>query len=361
MRLMLLTGAILFWSATQAEEDPVVHLYTWADYVAASVIRGFEEEYGIKVVYDTYDNDIILNTKLLAGSTGYDLVGMAGEGVQRVLPVGVFRKLDKSKLPNLKNLDQDKLRRASLSDPGNEHGVIYTWGGTGIVYNVEKVLARMLDAPITSSAMVLDPDVISRFADCGVSFLDDPGTMLRMALMYLGYDINTTSDSAWAEAEQVLHSVRPYVRYFSGTLPGLDLPAEETCVAVYWTGDVGTARRVIEDAKVDVQLGFVIPREGTNDFSDLFLIPEDAPHPDNAHLFLNYLMRAEVAAETSNSYWYNTANLAAMSLIEPRLKSDESTFPSPEVQTRMYTRKAYSLIQERKLNRLWARLKAGIQ
>jgi putrescine transport system substrate-binding protein len=361
VRFLLHITLLLLSISSFAEEEPVVNIYTWADYIPPDTIRGFEEEFGIRIVYDTYANDIIVISKMLAGSTGYDLVGLAGVDLQRLLPVGVFQKQDKSRLPNLKNMDPEIIQRAAFSDPGNEHAFIYAWGSTGIAYNVDMVHERMPNAPLHSAAMVFDPAVISRFADCGVSFLDDPGTVMRLTLLYLGYDINTTDEVAWAEAEQVLKSVHPYVRYYDSSRLLIDLPAEEICVGITWTGDFRFAENGAFEAGADVRLAFQLPIEGANDWTDMFLMPNDAPHPRNAHIFLNYLMRAEVGANTGNYNFYNPGNLAAHAFVRPDVLSDPFLFPPPEMLKRIHTRTAWKLKDQRRLNRIWANLKAGFE
>jgi putrescine transport system substrate-binding protein len=351
---------VFFSSVASSQEEKVLNIYTWADYLPPNLIRNFETEFGIRVNYATYDNDLILGAKLLAGNTGFDLVGIADPSLQRYLPTGAFRTLDKSKVPNLRNLDTGLMRRLAHSDPGNAHAVIYTWGSTGIAYNEEMVKARMPDAPLDSAAMIFDPAIISRFADCGVTFLDDAGTMIRLALLYLGHDINTTHPEAFAEAERLLKSVRPYIRYFSSVLLSVDLPAGEVCVAVSWTGEYGYVINQAKNAKVDMTFGFVIPKEGSNMWIDTFSMPADLPHPENAHLFLNYLLRPEVTAEVPNVYFNAVANNASLPFIRPEIRSNPVTYPPPEVMARIHNRVDYSLEDTRVINRIWARVKADI-
>lgn len=343
-----------------ADEEKLVNLYTWAEYVPMQIIRDFEAEFGIKVNYDTYENDIMLNTKLLAGGTGYDIVGLADPALQRFLPLGFLRPLNKAKLPNLVNMDPEILKLAAFSDPGNNHAVIFTLGSTGIAHNLDLVLERMPDAPLDSSAMIFDRNIISHFANCGVSFLDDAGTVIRLTLIYLGYDINEHGDEALAEVESLLKSVRPYVQYFSSNLPQVALASSDVCVAITWSGDYEYARRDVAEAGIGTRLGYTVPIEGSNLFIDYFVMPVDLPHPENAHLFLNYLMRPEVAAQVTDFNRYETGNLASMQFIEPAVRSSPATFPPPEVRARMNVRVVYDLKTERKINRIWARVKAGM-
>ncbi len=359
MRILALFLVFPFFSLS-ADEEKVLNLYNWADYVPVSAIRGFEAEYGIKVNYDTYSSDYILVAKLLAGNTGYDVVGMSGVDLQRFLPTGVFRKQDQSKLTNLENRDPALYKIAADYDPGNEYGQIYTWGTTGIAYNLDMVLERMPDAPLDSLAMIFDPEIISRFADCGISFLDDATTLTRLALLYLGYDINERSEKAFNEVEELLKGVRPYVRYFSSSRVGIDLPSGEICLAVTWSGDFGYARNNAVKAGLDIRLDYRVPEEGTNIWVDFMMLPTDLPHPENAHLFLDYMLRPEVAAEASNFYFYAIANQAAMPLVNSEVRYSDITFPPPEVMQRVHSRLTYNLKEYRTLNRMWARVKAGI-
>lgn len=359
--VILLTTTLLLLPglARSTDDEKILNLYTWADYVPVDVIRAFELEYGIKVNYDTYDNDNILSSKLLAGSSGYDLVGIADEDLQRLLPIGIFRKQDKSKLPNLKNMDPEVMRRAAFSDPGNEHVFIYSWGSSGIAYNVDLINERLPDAPLGSASMIFDPEIIRHFADCGVVFFDDPGTTIRMALLYLGYDIDDTRQESFDEAERLLKAVRPYVRYFSGSLTQIDMASEEICLAMMWSGDYSYSMRIAEAAGRSINLEYFVPKEGTNIWIDTFAMPADLPHPENAHLFLNFMMRPKMAAQSSNFTQYSVGNQAAREFIEPTTLNNPSIFPPPEVMARMYTRTTHDLETKRRINRIWARLKAG--
>jgi putrescine transport system substrate-binding protein len=345
--------------ALAEDEEKILNIYTWADYVPVEVIQEFEFEYGIKVNYNTYDNDNILSSKLLAGSSGFDLVGIADTALQRLIPTGVFRKQDKSKLPNLKYMDPEVMERIAYSDPGNEHVFVYTWGSTGIAYNLDLVLDRLPDAPLDSAAMIFDPEIIRHFADCGVAFVDDAETTIRMALMYLGYDINETSQKAFDEAERVLKAVRPYVRYFSGSLPQIDMAAEELCLSMMWSGDYSYSLRIAADAGKHLNIDYSVPKEGSNIWIDTFAMPADLPHPENAHLFLNFMMRPEIAAKCAEFTQYSVGNLAAFEIIDPATRNNPHIYPPPETRALMHLRTAYDLKTRRRAARLWARMKAN--
>ena len=358
--MLVVTTLLLLPNLTlTADEEKILNLYTWADYIPMEVIQEFEREYGIKVNYDTYDNDNILDSKLLAGSSGYDLVGIADTGLQKLLPVGVFRKLDKSKLPNLKNMDPEIMRRIAFTDPGNEHAFVYSWGSTGVAYNIDLVNERLPDAPLDSAAMIFDPEIIRHFADCGVAFVDDPETTIRLALLYLGYNINDTRQQSFDEAERLLKAVRPYIRYFSGSLTQIDMAAEEICLAVMWSGDYSYSIRIAKEAGKSLNLAYSVPKEGTNIWIDTFVMPADLPHPKNAHLFLNFMMRPRMAAQCSYFTQYSVGNLAAREFIEPATLNNPAIYPPPEVKTRMHTRTSYDMKTNRRAGRIWARMKAG--
>jgi putrescine transport system substrate-binding protein len=343
----------------RADQAPILNLYNWAEYVPDRLIEGFEAEYGIRVFYNTYENDTMLDAKLLAGHTGYDLVGIADPGLQRFLPIGVFMPLDRKKLPNFVNLDPEFLKRLAFSDPGNRHAIPYFWGNTGIAYNVDLIHERMPDAPVDSAAMIFEPEVIRHFEDCGVAFLDDAGTVIRMAMVYQGYDINDTSAEAFGAAEQLLRSVRPYVRYFDSNRVAIDLPAGEVCLTMAWNGDYAYGlKRAVEEG-LEINIAYTVPREGTNVWMDTWAILADAPNPEPAYLFLDYLMRPEVMATVSNDQRYPNAVLASRPFLVPEVTDDPAVSPPPDVLARMYQRVDYDLKANRQVNRIWARVKAG--
>ena len=248
-------------SIAHAQGPKELQIFNWADYVPDELLEGFEEETGIRVVYNMYETDEMADAKLLAGYTGYDLVGLADPAIQRLSPLKLFLPLDRTRLPNWKNLDPEFMKRLADSDPGNRHWVPYFWGSTGFAYNVDMIRERMPDAPVDSAAMLLDPDVIRHFADCGVAFLDDPGTVLRMVLVYLGYHIDDTSEEAFAAAERQLKSVRPYIRYFESNRVAIDLPGREVCLTMAWNGDYGYGLRNARAENLDIDLAYVVPRE----------------------------------------------------------------------------------------------------
>jgi putrescine transport system substrate-binding protein len=342
-----------------ADNQKVLNVYNWSDYIDPTVVPAFEKEYGIKVNYDVFDSNEVVETKLLAGHTGYDVVVPSASFLQRQIQAGVFQKLDKSLLPNLKNLDPMITHIIEVHDPGNQYSVNYLWGTSGVGYNEAKVLKAMPDAPVDSFAMFYDPKVIRNFKDCGVSILDAPDEMVGTVLIYLGRDANSEKLEDLKAAEQVLMSIRPFVRYINSSRYIEDLANGDLCLALGWSGDIGQARARARDNGKGVQIKYNIPREGAIMFFDMLAIPADAPHPKNAHLFIDYLLRPDVAAKNSTLMHYATSNAAAYSLIDPAVFNDRGIYPSEAQKGHMYPNAAHSLAYTRELNRSWTRFKTG--
>jgi putrescine transport system substrate-binding protein len=344
-------------AATDAEK--VLNVYNWSDYIDPSVVPAFEQEFGIKVNYDVFDSNEVLETKLLAGKTGYDVVVPSASFMQRQIQAGVFQKLDKSLLPNLKNLDPDISRKIEIMDPGNQYGVNYLWGTSGVGYNVEQVAAAMPDAPVNSFAIFYDPNNIRNFQKCGVSVLDAPDEVVGTVLIYLGRDPNSESLDDLQAAEKVLLAIRPYVRYINSSKYIEDLANGELCLALGWSGDVGQARNRARDAGKNVTIRYNIAKEGGLMFFDMLAIPADAPHPKNAHLFINYMMRPDVAAKNASAMHFATSVTPAFSLIDPAVYNDPAVFPNDSTKTKLFVNATHSMPYVRELNRTWTRFKTG--
>jgi putrescine transport system substrate-binding protein len=340
-------------------EPKVLNVYNWSDYIDPAVIEAFQTETGIAVSYDVFDSNEVLETKLLTGNSGYDVVVPSAYFLERQIQAGVFRKLDRSLLPNLASLDPALQARVAAHDPGNEHGVIYMWGTTGIGFDAGKVAAIMPDAPTDSWNLVFDPAVVSRFKDCGVSFLDDPTDMVGTVLLWLGKDPNSQSESDLKLAEEALLKVRPYIRTIHSSQYIEDLANGEVCIAVGYSGDVLQARDRAAEAGKDIDIRFAIPREGALMWFDTLAIPADARHPANAHAFIDYLLRPDVAAANSNFVNYATANLAALDQVNEDLRNDPGIYPTPEVKERLQPNLAKSAEFTRSLNRAWTRFVTG--
>jgi putrescine transport system substrate-binding protein len=345
--------------ATAPAEEKVVNVYNWSDYIDPAVIEGFQKETGIAVRYDVFDSNEVLETKLLAGNSGYDVVVPSAYFLERQIQAGVFRKLDRSLLPNMGNLDEGLRASVAAHDPRNEHGVIYMWGTTGIGFDADKIRSIMPDAPTDSWSLVLDPAIVSKFKDCGVSFLDDPTDMVGTVLLWLGKQPNSESEPDLQLAEEALLKIRPYIRSIHSSQYIEDLANGEVCIAVGYSGDVLQARdRAAESGKA-TDIRYVIPREGALMWFDTLAIPADAAHPVNAHAFINYLLRPEVAAANSNFVNYATANVAALPLVNEELRNDAGIYPTPEVKERLQPNLAKSAEFTRLLNRSWTRFVTG--
>jgi len=343
-----------------AAEEPVLNVFNWADYVAPETISNFEQEFGIEVNYDVYDSTEVVEARLLSGNTGYDVVFHSAEYSARLIRVGVYQPLDRSRLSHWSELDPWVMEKLSSYDPGNQYGIPYMWGSTGFAYNVDRVLERMPDAPLDSAAMLFDPEVVRHFADCGVSMTNEPTDVIPLVLNYLGHDPNSMDAEHLALAEERLKEVRPYIRYFSSARMINDLPNEEICVAMSWSGDYQTAMQRAREVGANVRLEYTVPREGSSLWFDGIYIPADAPHPNNAHLFLDYLMRPEVMASISNYTFYANAVTSSVPLLSPELRDDPSVLPPMSDRERMSVLHVLGPKQERLRTRAWARVKSGL-
>ena len=347
-------------AAASGAEQKVLNVFTWPDYIAPDTIKNFERDTGIKVNYDTYDSTEMAEARLLAGHTGYDVVVHAERYSARLIPIGVYQPLDKSKLPNLKYLDPWVMQKVAMDDPGNRFGVPYLWGTTGFAYNRRMILERMPDAPVTSGDMIFKPEVVKKFADCGVTFIDEPTDVIPMALLYLGRDPNSLDTKDLADVENLLKGVRPYIRYFSSAKMLIDMPNEEVCLAMSWSGDYAQAMMRAQQVGKPVPLAYSTLKEGSLAWFDLWFIPADAPHPDNAHRFLNYLLRPDVAAPIVVETRYATPNLAAIPLVPKEIRDDPAVFPPESVRKALYMGIIRDPIEERRRSRLWSRVKTGL-
>jgi len=332
---MTLAGAVA--GAAQAE-DQVLHVYNWSDYIAADTLENFTKETGIKVVYDVFDSHEVLEAKLLAGSPGYDVVVPANPCLAKQIKAGVFQKLDKSKLPNWENLDKDLLKALQPSDPDNLYAVPYMWGTIGIGYNPEKVKAALgEDAPVDSWDLVFKPENMEKLKSCGVSFLDSPTEILPAALHYLGYKPDPTNKDELKKAEELFMQIRPSVAYFHSSKYISDLANGNVCVAIGYSGDIYQAKARAEEAGNEVTVKYNIPKEGAGTFFDMLAIPADANNVDEAHVFLNYLMKPEVMANITNYVQFPNGNAAATPLVDEAIRTDPGVYPSQAVLQKLYT------------------------
>ncbi|MBD8892889.1 polyamine ABC transporter substrate-binding protein [Roseibium litorale] len=340
-------------------QDRVVNVYNWSDYIDDSILTDFTKETGIKVVYDVFDSNEVLETKLLAGGTGYDVVVPTGTFLGRQIQAGVFQKLDKSKLTNLPNMWKDIEARLQKYDPGNEYAINYMWGTTGIGYNVEKVKAAIADAPLNSWDLVFKPENAAKLADCGIFMLDTPEEMVPAALNYLGLDPDSNSAEDIEKAGALLKTIRPYVRKFHSSEYINALANGDICLAVGWSGDILQARDRAAEANNGVTVEYTIPKEGALMWFDNMAIPADAPHVAEAHEFLNYIMRPEVAAKASNYIFYANGNKASQEFIDKEVLDDPAIYPDEETVKKLYTVSTKPAKVSRVQNRVWTEVKSG--
>jgi putrescine transport system substrate-binding protein len=345
--------------AAPAEEEKVLHVFNWSDYIADDTIKNFEEKTGIKVTYDVFDSNDVLETRLLAGNSGFDVVVPSASFLERQIKAGVFQKLDKSQLPNLKNMDPDIMQRVALHDPGNEYAVDYFWGTTGIGYNEARVKKILGDTPLDSWNFIFDPKLVARFRDCGVSVLDAPDEILKVTLAWMGRDPNSQKEEDLKAAEEKLMAIRPFIRKIHSSQYIEDLANGDLCVAVGWSGDILMARDRAEEAGQGTVIKYVIPKEGTILWFDTLAIPADAKHPRNAHAFINYLMDPQVAANNTNFVNYANANSASLPLVSEEVKNDPSVYPTPDVKAKLFPSLSYTEDFTRLMTRMWTKFTTG--
>lgn len=344
---------------TGTAKGQVLNLYIWSDYLAADTLSNFEKQTGIKVHVAYFDTNETLETKLLAGSSGYDVVVPTASYFERQIKAGVYLTLDKSKLPNLKNMDPQLMAKVALHDPGNAHGIIYTWGTNGIGYNEKMVRELMPDAPLDSWRMVFDPAVASKVAKCGISVLDSPAEMLRAVYSYLGKDANSQSPNDLVQAEAVLTKIRPFIRNINSSEYIEALANGDLCIAVGYNGDVMQARDRAREANKGIEVKYYVPKEGSILWFDMLAIPKDAPDPDSAYAYLNYIMTPQVMADISNFKRYANANAASQPLVLPAVKDDPGIYPPPEQRQKLAVQLADSADQTRAITRVWQKFKTG--
>jgi putrescine transport system substrate-binding protein len=340
-------------------EPSVLNVYNWSDYIDPSVIEAFTEETGIRVTYDVFDSNEILETKLLAGRSGYDLVVPGAAFLSRQIEAGVYQPLNPDWLSNRVNLDPVLTDRVAAFDPENRYSVTHLWGTTGFGFNAEAIAARMPEAPVDSWRLIFDPEVVSRFADCGVTLLDAPSEVVGSVLLYLGKDANSSKPEDLAAAEAVLKAIRPYIRNFDSSRYIEDLANGETCLALGWSGDILQAKRRAVEAGKKFTVQYRIPEEGALLFFDQLAIPADAEHPRNAHRFIDFLLRPENAAKNSNFVRYANSNLASRAQLAPEVANDRGIYPPDAIMARTAVDLPKDLRHTRELTRLYTRVKSG--
>jgi putrescine transport system substrate-binding protein len=342
-----------------AAKDQTLKIYNWSDYIDPTILADFTKETGIKVQYDTFDSNEVLETKVLQGATGYDIVAPSNHNVPRYIAAGAIAALDKAKLPNNKNLWPDVMAHMEPFDPGQKYTVPYMWGTIGIGYNAKEVAKRLPGVKIDSWKVVFEPANLAKLKDCGVYYLDASEDMYAVALNYLGKDPNSKNIAVYQAATDLMVKARPYVAKFHSSAYVEGLANGDICVAVGYSGDVLQAKTRAVEAKNGVDVAYVIPQEGTQVWFDVFAIPADAPNPSAAYKFLDYMLRPEVIAKASNFTQYANANIAATPLVEPAVRNDPNVYPTPEVFKRLFvtTTKDQALLRE--VTRMWTKVQTG--
>jgi putrescine transport system substrate-binding protein len=344
-----------------ATEEKILNIYNWSDYIAPDTVAKFEAETGIKVNYDVYDSNEVLEAKLLAGKSGYDLVvPSASPFLARQIKAKAYRKLDKAKLKNYDNLDKQILASQAVPDPGNLYGVPYLWGTTGFGYNVAKVKAALGDAaPLDSMAMIFDPEIAKKLAPCGISLLDSALDVFPAALAYIGRDPTSKASADLEAAVAVVSKIRPYIKKFHSSQYINDLANGDLCISLGYSGDIVQARTRAAEAKNGIEIAYTIPKQGAQLSTDMMAIPASAQHPDNAHLFIDFILRPEVIAAITNAVGYPNPNALATDMIDEDIRNDPSVYPPDAVRAKFFVDKPASADYERARTRAWTKLKSG--
>jgi putrescine transport system substrate-binding protein len=359
MKKLMMSSALVAMAATVSGADEV-RVYNWSDYIDEDLLEKFETETGLELVYDVFDSNEVLETKMLAGGSGYDVVVPSGTFLQRQISAGAFQKLDKSKLPNLANMWDVVSERTAQYDPGNEYSINYMWGTTGIGVNVPKVQEVLgTDAPIQSWDLVFKPENMEKLAECGVHFLDAPAEMIPAALNYIGEDPDSHDPDVIAKTEPLFMSIRPYIQKFHSSEYINALANGDICVAVGWSGDILQARDRAAEADNGVEIAYHAPNEGAQMWFDQMAIPTDAPNPEGAHVFLNFIMDAQNMAQASNYVYYANGNEASKEFLVEDVIGDPAIYPDEATLENLFTTTPYPARTQRSVTRLWTKIKSG--
>ncbi len=355
----LASALMMTCAANAAQAEGIVNIYNWSDYIDESVLKDFTTETRIKVNYDVFDSNEVLETKLLAGKTGYDIVVPTGTFLARQIKAGVFQKLDKEALPNLKNMWSVVSDRTSIYDPGNTYSINYLWGTTGIGYNVKAARERLGDKPMDSWEVIFNPQILAKFQDCGIHVLDAPTELIPAALNYLGLNPDSHKKADIEKAAELLKTIRPYVQKFHSSEYINALANGDICLAIGWSGDVFQARDRAEEAGNSVKVNYVIPKEGALMWFDQMAIPTDAENAKEAHIFLNYIMRPDVIAKASNYVVYANGNKASQKHLDKDVLEDKAVYPDEATIEKLYVITPYPPKIQRIATRAWTAVKSG--
>lgn len=342
-----------------AAEERVVNVFNWADYIDPEVLEDFTKETGIKVIYDTYDSDAALETRLMLGRSGYDVVVPSGLVLQRAIASGLLQKLDKTRLPNTKYLSADVIRLLSTDDPGNQFAVNYMWFTAGIAFDVDKIRERLGDTPLDSWDIIFKPENLKKFADCGVEALDDPQDLFALALIALNVDPNTRNVIELRRAAALLSRLKPYVKKFHSSEYINALANGDICLAVGWSGDAVLARERARDADNGIEIDDVIPKEGSVVSLDNLAIPSDAPHVTEAYEFINFLLRPDIAARNAAATGFASGVAAARPLVTQAIAANKTVYPDSETMKRLFALRDYDQATQKFVSHEWTWIKAG--
>ncbi|WP_313613942.1 polyamine ABC transporter substrate-binding protein [Agrobacterium sp.] len=356
---MSVAFAAMLMAGTAMAQEKVVHVYNWSDYIDESILTDFTKETGIKVVYDVFDSNELVETKLLAGNSGYDVVVPTAPFLARQIQAGVFQKLDKSKLPNLSNMWPEVSERLAKYDPGNEYAVNYMWGTTGIGYNVDKVKAALGDVKVDSWDILFKPENAEKLKSCGINILDASDETFAIAMNYIGKNPDSKEAADLEAGGEVYKAIRPSVKTFNSSAYIDELANGDTCITIGWSGDILQAKTRAEEAKNGVTVDYVIPKEGTYMWFDNLAIPADAKNVDEAHAFINYLMKPEVIAKASDYVQYANGNLASQPLMDEAVSKNPAVYPDEVTMKKLFTISPYGPREQRVLNRVWTQIKTG--
>jgi putrescine transport system substrate-binding protein len=351
--------AMPFVKRARADEEAALNIYNWVDYIGETTIEDFQTKTGIQVTYDVYDSTEAMEAKMLAGSSGFDVVIQTGSTLARFNEAKIYQPIDKSKLSNWGNLDPAILKIIEGWDPGNKFGAPYMWGTVGLTFNLDMVKARLPNADLTSLDIIFKPENAAKLADCGISILESPSDVIPMTLAYLGIDHDTTNPADFEAVVKAFAPIRQYIKAFDASNYLNAIPNKELCVINSWSGDYATAKARAKEAGIDLSLAYMVPATGAPAWFDLWCIPADAKHPDNAHKFIDYLLEPEVIAKCTNFTNYANANVAANKFVTPEILADPAVYPDDELKKRLWTEKTLSPEMERARTRAWSTIKTG--